>query len=624
MNSSSTTGAAVQAQTESHEHGNGHLAGEVFTYLPLNFTSSSRKTRFLKLLPATNLKDEIRCTIYHSSLDDFPVYEALSYAWGGEVADDPQPIFLSYEQDDSGSMVLETSGERKEQANLGSEGRFQITPSLDAALRHIRLSTSSRTVWTDAICINQKDEAEKAHQIGYMRNIYLEAQRVVAWLGEEKDAMEALKFLGSISWVAPDCSNYIFDEKDTPKWKACDDLFGREYWKRSWILQEVLHHKEVIFHLGIKTISIDDMSANFDKYFFTKLNLASERDSMALNKYKSKDLSELGNWRYDGWFRATATSESAPDTLFTMREQLKNPDAEAPRLSKLLHMYRDQQATHARDKIYSMLCMAKAEYTIPIDYRTREEGGFSTGDIYTITTRQMLTRVLMVLLWVESPDRNIASNLDNGTLPSWVPDYTTKQPLTTRTMHTTYDYFSADKGFPGGLSSKNTDPSLPNNHPLFVVRGIYVACITNTHYTYVIGNWIVKDDFKDFHLLKLIQYDRNPSLRIGTVEGKGGFLPQTSNGKPTLDISFENTSWGPCKAEVGDIIIVAAGCKIPIVLRKHGEQYLLVGGCWLVDKKIKNLRNLQERDDAFSGLMYGDAVKEVETSSIIVEEFILC
>jgi hypothetical protein len=129
--------------------------------------------------------------------------------------------------------MSETSGETKAQADPGSEARFKITPNLEAAFRHIRLPTSLRIVWTDAICINQKDKVEKAQQIRYMRDIYLKAQRVVAWLGEEKDTIKALKFLDAMSWVAPDYSDYVFNEKDAPKWKACDNLFRRGYWKQS-------------------------------------------------------------------------------------------------------------------------------------------------------------------------------------------------------------------------------------------------------------------------------------------------------------------------------------------------------------------------------------------------------
>lgn len=439
--------------------------------------------------------------------------------------------------------------------------------------------------------------------------------------------MEAFKFLDSIHWLppcVPDVTDYISKEEDSSSWKACDDLFGRSYWKRTWILQEVLHEKEVVFHLGNRTIPIEDLSAYYDKYYFSKLNVVSGRDAAQFNP-NSDRLSEHGNWRYDGWFQGAATAQSGPNNLFNMRQQMtRNPNAAVPRLSKLLHICRDQEVTSGRDKIFAMRGMAQPEYNIPIDCGTRETGGMSTGDIFTITTRQMLTRVLMVLLWVESPSRKIASSVDNENLPSWVPDFTTKQSLTARTMHTSYNYFSADVVFPGGMSEKNSDPSLPPNHPLFVVRGSYVGCITGTHYTCVLGrDSIAKGYFPDFHLLKLIRCDQNPILRGGKVESKESSWSGTPKSRLTSDISFENSSWGPCKAEIGDIIIVAAGCKIPLVLRKHGENYLLVGGCWLINKRIKDFRKLQEQDDGFAGIMFGAAVKEIG-SGIRVEEFVLC
>lgn len=32
-----------------------------------------------------------------------------------------------------------------------------------------------------------------------------------------------------------------------------------------------------------------------------------------------------------------------------------------------------------------------------------------------------------------------------------------------------------------------------------------------------------------------------------------------------------------------DIIVVIAGCKIPVVLRRYENKYLFVGGCWLIE-----------------------------------------
>jgi hypothetical protein len=39
-------------------------------------------------------------------------------------------------------------------------------------------------------------------------------------------------------------------------------------------------------------------------------------------------------------------------------------------------------------------------------------------------------------------------------------------------------------------------------------------------------------------------------------------------------------------AENGEIIVVAVGGKIPLVLRRHKDQYLFVGGCWLIESKV--------------------------------------
>lgn len=39
-------------------------------------------------------------------------------------------------------------------------------------------------IWVDAICINQKDDIEKLHQIDLMRDVYSSAREVIMWLGE--------------------------------------------------------------------------------------------------------------------------------------------------------------------------------------------------------------------------------------------------------------------------------------------------------------------------------------------------------------------------------------------------------------------------------------------------------
>lgn len=59
-----------------------------------------------------------------------------------------------------------------------------VTKNLDSALKHLRLKSRPRVFWADAVCINQSDNAEKSVQVGRMGQIYGNASRVLAWLGE--------------------------------------------------------------------------------------------------------------------------------------------------------------------------------------------------------------------------------------------------------------------------------------------------------------------------------------------------------------------------------------------------------------------------------------------------------
>ena len=72
-----------------------------------------------------------------------------------------------------------------------------ITANCHAALCQIRKQYGAVTIWVDAICINQVDNAEKSNQIPLMREIYSWAESVYIWLGEgnpQSDiAMQSLK-----------------------------------------------------------------------------------------------------------------------------------------------------------------------------------------------------------------------------------------------------------------------------------------------------------------------------------------------------------------------------------------------------------------------------------------------
>jgi len=132
----------------------------------------SGEFRVLDLHPGP-FQSNISCSIRKISLETKPQYEALSYTWGN-------PRHLKW-------------------ISIG-EFDHPITASLELALQYLRNQNSARTLWADAICINQMDPEERSHQVEQMRAIYQSASTVLVWLGPHRDASEfALKVIEDLA-----------------------------------------------------------------------------------------------------------------------------------------------------------------------------------------------------------------------------------------------------------------------------------------------------------------------------------------------------------------------------------------------------------------------------------------
>ena len=58
---------------------------------------------------------------------------------------------------------------------------FYIRKNPAIALHRLRKSDSCRTMWIDALCIDQTSMEERNHQVRAMSKIYTQAARVVIW-----------------------------------------------------------------------------------------------------------------------------------------------------------------------------------------------------------------------------------------------------------------------------------------------------------------------------------------------------------------------------------------------------------------------------------------------------------
>jgi hypothetical protein len=83
------------------------------------------------------------------------------------------------------------------------------------------LRTKSRSLWVDALCINQNDDEEREYQVSLVGKIYFSAKMVCVWLGLRVEAcIQAFHILDSKGLCRK------IEEIGTSKWTHVVDLFG--------------------------------------------------------------------------------------------------------------------------------------------------------------------------------------------------------------------------------------------------------------------------------------------------------------------------------------------------------------------------------------------------------------
>lgn len=143
-----------------------------FQYEDLRFEPKQFSIRLIKLHPARTSDADIVIELFKNDTER-PLYDAVSWCWGkgGRI----RPVRARC---DGGDYCL------------------RISENLESALRHLRLTDKFRTLWVDAICIDQVNSVEKNKQVPMMSEIYGKAQRVCVWLGDgDGNSARAIKFI---------------------------------------------------------------------------------------------------------------------------------------------------------------------------------------------------------------------------------------------------------------------------------------------------------------------------------------------------------------------------------------------------------------------------------------------
>jgi len=332
-------------------------------------------TRLLTLFPGEH-SSPISCVLEIVNVTQCSVpYEALSYVWGRERAPD---------------------------AILCGDGPLSITANLDHALRHLRLTSASRRLWVDALCIDQENVDERARQVRYMRLIYKHAALVIVWLGPKvpgvERAFESARKLAELRddvlysatgsaqpsatrpgmGAQPEADSIMLQSLRADP-ESADDmarLFRREYFERVWCIQEVVVSRASIARC--EDLEID---------FFRLLSIA---------KYVEE---------YKGYKSAFGTLPFW-NSVFNSRICQPMPNGSAGEFQTLLIGARDFKSTDHRDQIFALLGISE-EGLDPVKWFSNVPGGERSAMVRWFQGR--MTRI--------SPDCGI------GNHPAIVPNY---------------------------------------------------------------------------------------------------------------------------------------------------------------------------------------------------------
>lgn len=166
-----------------------------------------------------------------------PSYEALSYTWRSDYPDE--------------YAIVQEDAEKKDTTLL------RVGGNLAYALRSLRYQDTIRTLWVDAICINQRNPEERTQQVARMAAIYKSASRVIVWLGADSEdsglAIKTLYYVGQQVVYTKDnwlltrpggvegywCESKSILPYGDEVWTAINNLLARPWFTRVWIIQEI-------------------------------------------------------------------------------------------------------------------------------------------------------------------------------------------------------------------------------------------------------------------------------------------------------------------------------------------------------------------------------------------------
>jgi len=581
--------------------------------------------RLLWFEPFERFESPISMSMTKSLLSASPEYSALSYTW-----DRPSEDFPESWDDPSCTKSILINGKA-----------FPVRMNLYSALFRLREKWSCETAWwIDAICIDQQNDAERNSIVAQMAKIYSSCAATVGWLGEE-DAHGPTAFLHisamAESWQErsdalkkdftpqgvydAECCNLLENELSETmqrRWKIVANLGRRSWWIRSWILQETCLARSLRVTCGSRDLPWDAFDAAIRVIIQHTVSKSNEEFSHLVSE-KSKDLLTFVLHSYKN-FRGLN---------FMVNYYHENSKTEEwPEILEAMHHSRETQCKDPRDKLYSVLGVSNNMLGVKVNY------SLPAGEIYCNLARSCILKHgdLRILSYCSSENGSV-------TVPSWVPDWTAANDYVHRLPQ-----YGISQSLLGNVPKKALYPMSPEHDLSlrFSAEGqeLVIQALPLDQIEYIPSDKIgyqfeetlrVKHQLRQWAELKHKETNCLPYIRIDGCQYCEQdndsqfdipiYLPTNESlyqayvrtvfidadfckdliqetGSPDLDqmTAFQLvlilkgrrlavSDKGililvPVATEVGDILTVAVGSEIPIILRKIGDKYRFIGQCY--------------------------------------------
>ena len=349
------------------------------------YSYTALSTDHIRLCRFVEDGDQLSATLEPFPLDGArPPYKALSYTWNL-----PQDGALD------GGWPLRVGQE--ELPALPSLRPFVQTLKDKPALR------DGSWWWIDSICVNQANLQERGHHVRRMKEIYQNAQEVVAWLGPQSDdsdtALDFVYFLHGLNTarmanddLRPVLRDIMQGDEYRARWIALRQFFLRKWWSRIWTVQEMVIPANVSFWCGSRELGRE--------VIFASLLMA---DGCYAPEFR-------GNIAFFNAFHRRRA--------WLLNEPIRT-SAEPPKLSliALASYFSNNEATDNRDLIYGLLGLCTEDHSLEVSYSK------SVDEIYLHFAQSFINQhqSLDILSFGA-----LFASTSGSSVPSWVPDWRTR------------------------------------------------------------------------------------------------------------------------------------------------------------------------------------------------------